>query len=194
MDNPRGQRAAKSLALFQEQWERGFDAIPDLVFILDHRHRVIQVNRAMAQALGKEPAELRGLPCYSLIHGSSCPHPLCPHTRLLADGREHVAELHEWGRDLLVSVSPLRDHQGNIAGSVHVARDITERKAGEVRVARQNAILNGINRIFKEALTCETEEDLGRTCLAVAEEITAELEQRVAAAEVNWEVKPLPAV
>jgi anti-anti-sigma factor len=33
-------------------------------------------------------------------------------------------------------------------------------------------ILEGINRIFREALTCETEEQLCKTCLAVAESLT----------------------
>ena len=33
-------------------------------------------------------------------------------------------------------------------------------------------ILKGINKVFREALTCETEEELARTCLAVAEELT----------------------
>ncbi len=37
---------------------------------------------------------------------------------------------------------------------------------------RQKAVIEGINRIFQKALTCETEEELGGTCLAVAEEIT----------------------
>jgi anti-anti-sigma regulatory factor len=34
-------------------------------------------------------------------------------------------------------------------------------------------ILEGINRIFREALTCETEEQLCKTCLAVAESLTS---------------------
>ena len=42
----------------------------------------------------------------------------------------------------------------------------------EERIRRHNAILVAINRIFHEALTCETEEQLGRVCLAVAEELT----------------------
>jgi anti-anti-sigma regulatory factor len=36
----------------------------------------------------------------------------------------------------------------------------------------KEAILDGINRIFREALACETEEQLGKTCLTVAEELT----------------------
>ena len=37
---------------------------------------------------------------------------------------------------------------------------------------RQMAVLTAINRIFRERLQGETEEELGKTCLAVAEELT----------------------
>lgn len=58
-------------------------------------------------------------------------------------------------------------------------RDVTERVWGAVRrggaetdILRKNAILEGINRIFCEALTASTEEELGRACLAVTEAVT----------------------
>jgi len=36
----------------------------------------------------------------------------------------------------------------------------------------QNAVLRGINRLFSEALACDTDKELGRICLAVAEDVT----------------------
>ncbi|ABL01164.1 PAS domain S-box protein [Pelobacter propionicus] len=51
--------------------------------------------------------------------------------------------------------------------------DITERKLAGEAIARRNALLMGINFIFKEALQCRTEEELADACLNVAEEITA---------------------
>lgn len=47
-----------------------------------------------------------------------------------------------------------------------------QRKRAEEGIAHRNAVLEGINRIFREALTCETEEQIGRLCLAVAEAVT----------------------
>lgn len=38
---------------------------------------------------------------------------------------------------------------------------------------QKNALLEGINRIFKKALACRTEEEVGGICLAVAEDVTA---------------------
>ncbi len=61
---------------------------------------------------------------------------------------------------------------GNVANVLVISRDLTERKRTEERILHQNRVLEGINRIFREALTCRTEEQLGQACLKVAEEVT----------------------
>ncbi|MEW6667512.1 MAG: ATP-binding protein [Thermodesulfobacteriota bacterium] len=71
-----------------------------------------------------------------------------------------------------VSSSPVRNGGGDIIGSVSVVRDITELKHAQKRLLRQNTLFAGINRIFQETLRGGTEEDLGRACLSVAEEVT----------------------
>ncbi len=75
-------------------------------------------------------------------------------------------------RHLLGNATPLHDEQGRVRGSVAAFVDITGRKEAEQQVQRQNAVLTAINRIFRQGLTCETEEELGRTCLTVAEELS----------------------
>ena len=61
------------------------------------------------------------------------PPSFCPHRQLLKDGLEHTTEICEGclGGYFLVSVSPLHDSEGKLIGSVHVARDINERKQAE---------------------------------------------------------------
>ena len=71
-----------------------------------------------------------------------------------------------------VSNNPIVTRDGSIIGAAVFARDITERKQAEAQVVKQSAVLNAINRVFRVALTCETEEELARTCLNVAEELT----------------------
>ncbi len=129
----------------REDWERTFDAVPDLIAILDQEHRVVRGNRAMAAALGLEPGQLVGRPCYKVVHGMTEPPPFCPHTQLLKDGQAHTAEVHELDRHFLVTASPLTDEQGRTVGSVHVARDITERKQAEEAVRRQAELLDLAN-------------------------------------------------
>ena len=117
----------------RDEWVRTFDAVPDLIMILDNEHRIVRVNRAMADRLGCRPEDLVGLNCHKVVHTTEEPPDFCPHTSLLNDGRGHHIEVYEGrlGGDFLVSVSPLYNPEGRLTGSVHVARDITERKQAE---------------------------------------------------------------
>jgi signal transduction histidine kinase/DNA-binding response OmpR family regulator len=74
----------------------------------------------------------------------------------LADQR---AELVDRGTRLQAIVSELEEQ-------------VAARKQTEKEVLRKNALLMGINRMLRNAITCETEENLAKTCLSVAEELT----------------------
>lgn len=117
----------------KEEWERTFDSVPDLIALIDLHHTIIRVNRPMAEKLGMSPGQAVGRHCYELVHCTRAPPDICPHTQLIRDGTEHASEVHEdhLGGDFLVTVSPLHDAKGMLVGSVHVARDITERKKAE---------------------------------------------------------------
>ncbi len=56
--------------------------------------------------------------------------------------------------------------------AISIIRDITERKRVKKKLERHRKILEGINTIFEKALTSESEEDVGETCLSVAEKLT----------------------
>ena len=120
----------------KEEWERTFNAVPDLIAILNNGYKIIRVNRAMAQQLGLEAEDCIGMHCYKAVHGTDAPPTYCPHSHLLRDGKEHSVEVHEdyLGGDYLVTASPLRDADSRVVGSVLVARDISERKLAEAEI------------------------------------------------------------
>lgn len=126
-------RAEEALRHAKDDWEQTFNAIPDLVAILDNHFKIVRVNRAMADRLGLEPDKCVGLKCHELIHGSNGPPSSCPHVLACSKNVEHVVEVHEprLNGHFLVSATPRFDENGQRIGTVHVARDITERKEAE---------------------------------------------------------------
>ena len=123
----------EKLTQAKDEWEGTFNAVPDLIAILDDKHQIVKVNKPMAEKLGVSIEEAVGLTCYNYVHGTEEPPDYCPHSLFLRDGKEHIAEVFEkrLGGDFLVTVSPLPDPNGEPIKSVHVARDITNRKKAE---------------------------------------------------------------
>ncbi len=170
IDITQRKRAEEALMRAKQEWERTFDAVPDLIAILDNDHRILRGNRAMAQALGMEPQDLVGKFCYEQMHRTACPPDICPHSRLLQDGQGHAAELRELGLDLLVTVSPILDDQGRLLGSVHVARDITEHKRAEAALHQAHHELE--RRVAER--TAELQQTVAQLQEEVAERLAAE--------------------
>lgn len=155
----------KAIERAKREWEHAFDAVPDLVAILDTQYHIIRLNKPMAARLGLDVRDAVGLTCYEVVHGTSTPPPFCPHHRLLEDCQEHGAEMTDpaLGGTFLVTASPIFDSDGSLIGSVHVARDITDRKRAEEalkkaheeleqRVQERTAELFEVNKRLEEQL------------------------------------------
>ncbi|MEN6458771.1 MAG: ATP-binding protein [Thermoguttaceae bacterium] len=145
--------AEDSLRRAKEDWEQTFDAVPDLVAVLDNQHRVVRANRAMADRVGMTPEQCAGLLCYQLVHGTAAPPESCPHMQTCRDGKEHTAEVEDArrGEYFLVSTTPRFDDQGQVIGAVHVARDISDLKRRERRIdtlTRVYAVLSQVNEVI----------------------------------------------
>ena len=161
----------------KEEWERTFDAVPDLISIIDDRHQILRANRAMAERLALTTRQCVGRLCYEAVHGTTCPIQTCPHRLTLLDGREHTAEIYEehLGGDFLVTTTPLTDDTGKRVGSVHVARDISQQKRDaealrrardelEIRVQERTADLRTANDQLQHesAVRLQKEAELAR--------------------------------
>jgi len=184
--------------LFQvtERWKRTFDAVPDLIAIIDADFRIVQANRAMAERLGVAPTECIGQVCYKAIHKTEEPPSFCPHVQTLEDCHEHRAEVSEdgLGGDFIVTTSPIYDSSGRLMGSAHVARDITERKHAETKLNEQlhflqqlldsipipvyykdaNGLYLGCNSAFEEFFDLSRNLIVGKTVFDLAPEELAD--------------------
>jgi PAS domain S-box-containing protein len=124
-----------------EYWERIFDAVPELIAIIDPDHTITRVNKAMAERCGVTPEHLIGRKCYEVVHGLSCPLPDCPHSMMMLDGQVHHEEIEEPRCNGVfdVTVSPLTDEEGRVIASVHIMRDVTSHKQA-ARLLAENEI------------------------------------------------------
>jgi PAS domain S-box-containing protein len=133
IESSKRKMAEETAVKITKDWEYTFDAVPDLIAIIDTNYKIVRANSAMASKLGMTTEECIGLTCYHVVHGTANPPSFCPHKHLLKDKLEHTAEVCEdcLGGYFIVSVSPVYDTSGKLTGSIHVARDINERKRME---------------------------------------------------------------
>jgi PAS domain S-box-containing protein len=156
----------------KEDWERTFDAMPDLIALLDGEQRIVRCNRAMLESLGSGGENLLGTKCFECFHDCDEPPAFCPYLPSAKDRRTHSEEVYidKLGKHFLVSTSPFFDSEGSPSGCVHVARDISQMKANEERQRQLNeeikhfayivshdlraplANLRGFSRVLKEAV------------------------------------------
>ena len=115
-------------------WIEIFDAITDFIVAHDQSDHVLRVNRPLADFIGVQPHELIGVNMGALLAmGNDAPLHACPFCRSTADVATDEYVLPVLDRTYLVSTS--RVHGANSEGlqTVHVLKDITDRREAERR-------------------------------------------------------------
>jgi PAS domain S-box-containing protein len=118
-------------------WQATFDATNDAIWILDNDHRVLRTNKTAERFFHRPCREMLGQHCWSIVHGTTEPHPDCPFVRARQSGHREMMELQQGELWFEVVTDPIFDAVGEYAGAVHIVSDITERKQAEKRIARQ---------------------------------------------------------
>jgi len=119
-------KASESLQLAAAQWQATFDALADSVALLDAESRFVRINRATSEILGKPAEEILGGKCWEVIHGTSERVEGCPFEKMRASRQRESMILPMGERVLRVTVDPVFDGSGALAGAVHVLADVTE--------------------------------------------------------------------
>ncbi len=116
-----------------EEWRETFDSISDAISISSRDYRLLRVNQAFADMFHTERDKIGDKHCYEIMHGINEPVSGCPHLETLKTGKPAGADFFEphLGIHLELTTSPIFDERGKITGTVHIARDITERKRQE---------------------------------------------------------------
>jgi len=129
-------RAEEALVQAKEDWENTFDAISDMVMLLDNDHRIIRVNRTTAKALNVTKESLVGKTCYGAMHSQRHPIRQCPLALTVKTLKPQTKEITEpkLGGTFLCSTSPLLDRDGKLVGYTLSLKDITESKHLEAQL------------------------------------------------------------
>ena len=112
-----------------EEWRKTFDSISEPISIHDRDHKILRANKAFADIFNMKPRQILGRYCYELHKGNK-PISGCPHKQTVATKKPAVAEFYEsnLGKYLHESTSPIFDEKGEVVGTVHITRDVTEQK------------------------------------------------------------------
>jgi PAS domain S-box-containing protein len=126
-------QAEERMESIAKEWQMTFDSIQDMVSIQDKDFKLVRVNKAYEDAIGMKEEELIGQKCYEIVHGSPCPPSVCPHRQTVKTRQSITEEIFEPRLEIYLeaTTSPILDENGSVVGTVHIAKDITERKQME---------------------------------------------------------------
>jgi signal transduction histidine kinase/CheY-like chemotaxis protein len=126
--------ALENAALFAQieterrEWERTFDAIPDMLAIHDGYGRLLRPNRALNVRLGQEPGRLLGQDCAELLEAVVGRRGGCPHDEALSERRPIAREITGDRGVFSMMAIPCFDEGGECSYIIHLCREITEEK------------------------------------------------------------------
>lgn len=152
------------------------DNMIDMVSQTDVSGVIQYVSPSAKTLLGYEPEEFIGKSIFDYVH----PDNLEEVKSTLEIGfiemvpeRMEVQFRHADGYYIWLEIAGniFLDEKHRVKGAVFGSRDISERKKVEEQIKRQYAVLNGINKIFRESLTSETEEKVANVGISVAEQL-----------------------
>ncbi|HUO59319.1 MAG TPA: GAF domain-containing protein [Candidatus Acidoferrales bacterium] len=122
-------RMFEQLVRSQRQWSSTFASIEDFILVHDSEERIVKANRALLLKLGSSGATVTGRPCSEVLPNATAGCPYCIRAAQTAGEAPDPC----FGGYSLVSTSSYIEEPGRESGTVHIIKDITERRAAEER-------------------------------------------------------------
>jgi len=122
--------------------EAVFQAVEDVIWLLDKDFKIIMANNATQKIFGSAPGDVVGKYCWSVVHGSELPHPDCPAVRVKETLQRESLMIRNGSRWLNITVDPVLNDNREMIGAVHIIRDITEVRN------RESELEKSLSRIY----------------------------------------------
>ncbi|HXH28746.1 MAG TPA: ATP-binding protein, partial [Candidatus Polarisedimenticolia bacterium] len=112
----------------RREWERTFDAIPDMLSVHDGYGRLLRANLALQLRLGGDPRPFVGHSCSEILETVVGRPAVCPHEEALQARRPVAHELQGEMGFFTQTAIPCFDQSGQCLYIIHVCKEITEEK------------------------------------------------------------------
>jgi two-component system NtrC family sensor kinase len=111
------------------QWSNTFESIQDLVLLHDDGFRILKANSSLLSRIGKSQAEVVGQLCEAVLPKDELEWTNCPYCHGAEEGFYEGPD--PFGGFAVASTSSYVDQGTKTKATIHVVRDITERRAAE---------------------------------------------------------------
>ncbi len=115
----------------QRQWMNTFDSVHDIILAHDADFRIIKANQVLLEQLGKAAADVIGSSCESALPHTFGEWKGCPYCAMGADEEFTEGADACFGGFSVVSTSSYTEQGSPQKGTIHVVRDITDRRSAE---------------------------------------------------------------
>ena len=115
----------------QRQWINTFDSVHDIILAHDADFRIIKANQVLLEQLGKAAADVIGSTCESALPHTFGEWKGCPYCAMGADEEFTEGADACFGGFSVVSTSSYTEQGSPQKGTIHVVRDITDRRSAE---------------------------------------------------------------
>ncbi len=119
---------AEQIERERREWERTFDAIPDMLAIHDGYGRLLRANLAMQVRLGGDPRLFIGKECSEVMPAVMGQAGACPHEEATRARHAISRELQGERGIFSLTVIPCFDAAGHCLYIIHVCKEVTEEK------------------------------------------------------------------
>jgi PAS domain S-box-containing protein len=113
-----------------QEWKDTFNAITDMITIHDREFNIIYANKAAEKILKLPFSECAARKCFRYYHGADAPPDGCPSGNCSKTGHPVCFEAFEPNLNMFLEIRavPRFNRNGQVAGTIHIVRDISSRK------------------------------------------------------------------